>query len=212
MRNITHEAVEKYLYDLLPPSEPAVLREMEAQAKKRNIPIVGPAVARLLYLLAQVSGARRIFEAGSAIGYSTIWWALAAGESGRIIYTDGNPTNADEAKGYFQKAGVDKRIDVRVGDALEILSEQKPGSFDIIFNDVDKEDYPRVFKLAIPRLKSGGLFITDNVLWSGRVADTANSEPTTKAIREFNQLLYGSKELFAGIIPLRDGVAVARKL
>ena len=212
MRNITHEPVENYLYDLLPQSEPAVLREMEAQAKQRNIPIVGPAVARLLYLLAQASGARRIFEAGSAIGYSTIWWALAMGEGGRVIYTDGDPKNADEAKGYFQKAGVADRIDVRVGDALEILSEEKPASFDIIFNDVDKEDYPRVFKLAVPRLKSGGLFITDNVLWSGRVADSTNSDPTTKAIREFNQLLYGSKELFASIIPLRDGVAVARKL
>jgi caffeoyl-CoA O-methyltransferase len=212
MRNITHEGVEKYLYDLLPQSEPAVLREMEAQAKQRNIPIVGPAVARLLYLLGQVSGAKRIFEAGSAIGYSTIWWALAMGESGRVIYTDGNPKNAEEAKGYFQQAGVAKRIDVRVGDALEILSEEKPGTFDIIFNDVDKDDYPRVFKLAVPRLKSGGLFITDNVLWSGRVADSTNDEATTKAIREFNKLLYGSKELFASIIPLRDGVAVARKL
>jgi predicted O-methyltransferase YrrM len=99
-----------------------------------------------------------------------------------------------------------------VGDALEILSEEKPGSLDIIFNDVEKEDYPRVFKLAVPRLKPGGLFITDNVLWSGKVADPKNSEPTTKAIREFNRLLYGAKELFTSIIPLRDGVAVARKL
>ncbi len=88
---------------------------------------------------------------------------------------------------YFQKAGVARRIDVRVGDALEILSEEKPASLDIIFNDVDKEDYPRVFKLAVPRLKPGGLFITDNVLWSGRVADPKNSEPTTQAIREFNR-------------------------
>ena len=212
MRNIVYEPVDKYLYELLPQSEPAVLREMEAQAAKRDIPIVGPAVARLLFLLAQISGAKRVFEAGSAIGYSTIWWALAVGDSGRVTYTDGNLKNAEEARGYFDKAGVARRIDVRVGDALEILSEEKLESFDIIFNDVDKEDYPRVLKLAIPRLKSGGLFITDNVLWSGRVADAKNSEPTTKAIREFNRLLYGSKELFASIIPLRDGVAVARKL
>jgi predicted O-methyltransferase YrrM len=95
---------------------------------------------------------------------------------------------------------------------LEILSEEKPASFDIIFNDVDKVDYPRVLKLAVPRLKPGGLFITDNVLWSGRVADPKNAEPTTKAIREFNRLLFGSKELFASIVPLRDGVAVARKI
>jgi len=211
MKSITYEPVEKYIYELLPQSEPAVLREMEAQAKKRDIPIVGPAVARLLYLLAQISGAKRIFEAGSAIGYSTIWWAMAVGDAGRVIYTDGGLKNAEEARGYFDKAGVTRRIDVRVGDALEILSEEKPGSLDIIFNDVDKEDYPRVLKLAIPRLKPGGLFITDNVLWSGRVADSKNSEPTTKAIREFNRLLFGAKELFASIIPLRDGVAVARK-
>ena len=212
MKNITYEPVEKYIYELLPQSEPAVLREMEAQAKKRDIPIVGPAVARLLFLLAQISGAKRIFEAGSAIGYSTIWWALAVGDSGRVIYTDGSLKNAEEARGYFEKSGVAKRIDVRVGDALEILSEEKPASFDIIFNDVDKVDYPRVLKLAIPRLKPGGLFITDNVLWSGRVADSKNAEPTTKAIREFNRLLFGSKEMFASIIPLRDGVAVAKKL
>jgi caffeoyl-CoA O-methyltransferase len=210
MPNITYEPIEKYLYDLLPPSEPAVLREMEAQAKQRDIPIVGPAVARLLSLLARISGAKRIFEAGSAIGYSTIWWALAVGDSGRVTYTDGNPKNAEEAKGYFQKAGVAKRIDVRVGDALEILSEEKPASLDIIFNDVDKEDYPRVFKLAVPRLKPGGLFITDNVLWSGRVAGTS-ADDRTKAIQEFNGLLYGSKDLFPVMIPLRDGVAVARK-
>jgi caffeoyl-CoA O-methyltransferase len=211
MPNITYEPVEKYLYELLPPSEP-VLREMEAQAAKRDIPIVGPAVARMLYLLGQISGAKRVFEAGSAIGYSTIWWAMAVGEDGRVTYTDGNLKNAEEARGYFQKAGVGKRIDVRVGDALEILSEEKPGSIDIIFNDVDKEDYPRVLKLAVPRLKPGGLFITDNVLWSGRVTKTKNAEPTTAAIQEFNRLLYGSKELFPSIIPLRDGVAVARKL
>jgi caffeoyl-CoA O-methyltransferase len=211
MPNITYEPVEKYLYDLLPPSEPAVLREMEAQAKHRDIPIVGPAVARLLSLVAQISGAKRIFEAGSAIGYSTIWWALAAGDAGRVTYTDGNPKNAEEAKGYFQKAGIAKRIDVRIGDALEILSEEKPGSLDIIFNDVDKEDYPRVFKLAVPRLKPGGLFITDNVLWSGRVTEK-NGDERTHAIQEFNNLLYSSKELYSSIIPLRDGVAVARKL
>ena len=212
MANITYEPVENYMYGLLPPSEPPVLREMEAQAKQRDIPIVGPAVARMLYLLAQISGSKRIFEAGSAIGYSTIWWALAVGEGGRVTYTDGNLKNAEEARDYFEKAQVARRIDVRVGDALEILSEEKPGSLDIIFNDVDKEDYPRVFKLAVPRLKPGGLFITDNVLWSGKVADRKNSEPTTRAIQEFNRLLYSSKELFASIIPLRDGVAVARKL
>ena len=91
-----------------------------------------------------------------------------------------------------------------------MLSEEKQ-QFDIIFNDVDKEDYPRVFKLAVPRLRTGGLFITDNVLWSGKVAQKSPSEASTKAILEFNRLLYGASDLFTTILPIRDGVAVAVK-
>ncbi len=154
--------------------------------------------------------AKSIFELGSAIGYSTIWWARAVGESGRVTYTDGNPKNAQEARGYFERAGVGKQINVKVGDALELLSEEKQ-EFDIIFNDVDKEDYPRVFRIALAKLRKGGLFVTDNVLWSGRAAQKDPQEATTKAIQEFNRQLYASPDLFTTILPLRDGVAVAQK-
>ena len=102
-----------------------------------------------------------------------------------------------------------EQITLKTGDALELLSEEKQ-QFDIIFNDVDKEDYPRVFKLILPRLRKGGLFVTDNVLWSGKVAQN-NSEASTKAILEFNRLLYSSPDLFTTILPIRDGVAVAVK-
>ncbi|MGZ4818002.1 MAG: O-methyltransferase [Terriglobales bacterium] len=212
MGGVTGEAVDNYIYSLLPESDP-VLRKMEEEAAKRDIPIVGPAVGRLLYMLARLSGARRVFEMGSAIGYSTIWWALGVGEEGHVVYTDGDSNRAMEAYKNFAQAGVEKRIEIKVGDALEILSEQNLEPFDIIFNDVDKEDYPKVFRLAVPRIRRGGLFVTDNVLWSGRVADPANkeSEESTRAILEFNRLLYGSKELFPTILPLRDGVAVALK-
>jgi predicted O-methyltransferase YrrM len=211
---ITDPAVEHYLYEMLPERD-EVLRAIEAEAKTRNIPIVGPAVGRLLYQLAQSMRAKTVFEMGSAVGYSTIWWARAVGPDGRVIYTDGSKKNAEEARRYFQKAGVADRIDARVGDALEILSEQKPASFDIIFNDVDKEDYPRVFRLAVPRLRSGGLFITDNVLWRGEVAQPnpeKNPDKRVGAIIEFNRMLYGSRELFTTILPLRDGVSVSLKL
>ncbi|HET7185091.1 MAG TPA: O-methyltransferase [Terriglobales bacterium] len=212
MGGVTGEAVDNYIYSLLPESDP-VLRKMEEEAAKRDIPIVGPAVGRLLYMLARLSGARRVFEMGSAIGYSTIWWALGVGEEGHVVYTDGDSNRAMEAYKNFEQAGVEKRIEIKVGDALEILSEQNLEPFDIIFNDVDKEDYPKVFRLAVPRIRRGGLFVTDNVLWSGRVADPANKEreESTRAILEFNRLLYGSKELFPTILPLRDGVAVALK-
>jgi len=210
MSSLQQEPVEQYLYDLLPPRD-EILAEMEAEAARRKIPIVGPAVGRLFQLLAQISGARTVFEMGSAIGYSTIWWARGLGREGRVIYTDGDPKNAEQARQNFQRAGVAERVQLRTGDALEILSEYKPESLDIVFNDVDKEDYPRVFRLSVPKLKPGGLFVTDNVLWHGRVAQKQPELATTRAIQEFNRLLYSSRELFPVIVPLRDGVAVAMK-
>jgi caffeoyl-CoA O-methyltransferase len=164
----------------------------------------------LFHQLAAMVGAESVFEMGSAVGYSTIWWARAVGEGGKVIYTDGDRKNADEASGYFRRAGVADRIDVRTGDALELLSEEK-GQFDIIFCDIDKEDYPRALRAGVPRLRKGGLFVADNVLWSGKVAENDPTEASTKAILEFNRLLYSSPELFPTILPIRDGVAVAVK-
>jgi len=206
---ITFPKVDDYLYSMLPARD-AVLSEMENQATQRKIPIVGPAVGSILYQLALMINAKNVFELGSAIGYSTIWWARAVGEGGRVIYTDGDRKKADEARRYFDRAGVNKQITIKTGDALELLSEEKQ-QFDIIFNDVDKDAYPRVFKLAVPRLRKGGLFVTDNVLWNGKVTEKNSSDPKTKAIQEFNRLLYGSQELFTTILPIRDGVAVAIK-
>lgn len=206
---ILNPAIEHYMESLLPPRDP-VLEEMERQAAQRDIPIVGPAVARVLYQYARLIGAKKIFEMGSAIGYSTIWWAHAVGAEGQVFYTDGDPKNAAEARGYFQRAGVESRIHIRVGDALELLSEQKQ-EFDVIFNDVDKEDYPRVLHLVSSRLRRGGLFIADNALWYGRVTQPDPKEESTRAILEFNKRLYAMQQFFTTILPIRDGVAVAVK-
>jgi predicted O-methyltransferase YrrM len=218
MPNITDERVENYLYAMLPPREP-VLQEMERQAKERDIPIVGPAVGRLFYQYAKLINAKNVFEMGSAIGYSTIWWAKAVGTGGKVHYTDGSRKNADEARRYFDQAGVSDRIEVHIGDALELLSERKE-QFDILFCDVDKHDYPRVFNMAAPRVRKGGLFVTDNTLWSGKVAHAAGNpelpkpeaDRNTEGVVEFNRRLYASEDWFTTIVPLRDGVAVALKL
>ena len=202
--------VDDYLYSMLPKRD-AVLAEMEEYATQHDIPIVGPAVARVLQQLALMINARTVFELGSAIGYSTIWWAQVVGENGRVIYTDGDSQNAERARGYFARAGVAKRITLHTGDALEFLSEQKE-EFDIVFNDVDKEDYPRVLRLVAPRLRKGGLFITDNVLWSGRVAEKNPSDVRTRTILEFNRKLSEAKEFYTTILPIRDGLAVALKM
>lgn len=201
--------VDDYLYSMLPARD-EVLVEMEQYATEHNIPIVGPAVARVLQQLALMINARTVFELGSAIGYSTVWWAQAVGDSGRVIYTDSDSKNVERARGYFARAGVTNRVELQMGDALEVLSEQKQ-EFDIIFNDVDKEDYPRVLRLVAPRLRKGGLFVTDNVLWSGRVAEKNPTDAHTKAILEFNRKLYDSKEFYTTILPIRDGLAVAWK-
>jgi caffeoyl-CoA O-methyltransferase len=208
MKSFTEKKVEKYMYDILPKRD-TVIAEMESYAKKHDVPIVGPAVARMLYLLAQISGAKRIFEMGSAIGYSTLWFARAAGPEAEIYYTDGDPANAARARGYFERAGVESRIRILTGDAVQLI-DQVPGEFDLVFIDVDKPAYPAAMEKAVRRLRPGGLLLADNVLWSGKVAGAAK-DASTRAIQKFNKLIYSSAELFPVIIPLRDGVAVCRK-
>jgi caffeoyl-CoA O-methyltransferase len=203
--------VEEYLYKLLPGRD-AVIEEIEDYAAKNRVPIIGPAVARLLTLLVEVSGAKRIFEMGSAIGYSTIWLARAAGPKAEVFYTDGNPENAKRAEESFRRAGVAKRIRVQTGDALALVKKAS-GKFDLIFIDVDKPQYPEALRAALPKLKRGGLLVTDNTLWSGKAARRAPADDqNTLGIQEFNRLVYASKELYPVLIPLRDGVTVCRKL
>src|SRR5205807_1406322 len=207
MGGVTVGPVEDYLYSSLPARD-EVLAEMEREAEKDKIPIVGPAVGRIFQQIATMTGAKTVFELGSAIGYSTIWWARAVGEGGEVFYTDGDPKKASEAAGYFQRAGVKDRIHVGIGDAVEQFSKQKQ-EFDVVFNDIDKEGYPQVLDVVLPRLRHGGLFITDNVLWSGKVTQEKAKEESTRAIQEFNRRLYAMPEFFTTILPLRDGVAVS---
>jgi caffeoyl-CoA O-methyltransferase len=205
------EDVENYLYALLPARD-KVISEMENYAADHKVPIIGPAVARMLALLVQISGAKRIFELGSAIGYSTIWLTRAAGPQAKITYTDSDPENAQRATAYFRRAGVASRIDVQIGDALTVL-KKTPGKFDLIFNDIFKREYPQAARVALPRLRRGGLFITDNTLWSGKAArKAAAGDADTRGVQELNRMVHESKELFSVLIPLRDGVTICRKL
>jgi predicted O-methyltransferase YrrM len=203
--------LDDYLLSVLPARD-AVLSRMEADAARRGIPIVGPAVGRFLAQVARLAGARRVFELGSAIGYSTIWLARAVGEDGRVFYTDGSEANAVEARRNLAEAGVAGRVSVLVGDALTRLDETE-GEFDLVFNDVDKEGYPDVLRRAVPRLRVGGLLVTDNVLWDGRLRLPASEDDAeTAAIREFNRLCYEHPDVETTIVPLRDGLSVARRI
>jgi caffeoyl-CoA O-methyltransferase len=208
MANLLTPAVEKYLSEILPERDP-ILASMEEYARKHDVPIIGPECGRLLYLLTQISGAKRIFEMGSAIGYSAIWFARAAGPQAEIYFTDSDPKNAAMARENFERAGISNRIRILLGDAVDLI-DTVSGEFDIILIDVFKHQYPNALKKSVPRLKHGGLVITDNVLWSGRVTEPAKDE-STRGVVEFNKMIYSSKELFPVIVPLRDGVAVCRK-
>ena len=209
--NFTDPAVDEYLHSILPPRD-GVLQEMEALAEQQSIPIIGPVVARILYQLVRLVKAKTIFELGSAIGYSTIWIARAAGPGSTVYYTDSDPEKCRLAQGFFERAGVRDRIRILNGNALEKFDET-PGVFDIVFCDVDKEGYPEVFRKAVPRIRTGGLFLADNVLWSGRVTQPpAEQDAATRGIVEFNRLIYSAPELLPTILPVRDGFAVCEKL
>lgn len=201
--------LDRYVLELVPSRDPT-LREMERQASLRDIPIVGPAVGTLLSILAASIGARRVFELGSAIGYSTIFFARAVGPGGEVFWTDASEDNAREAAAYLGPAGVADRVTMRVGDAVESL-QATAGEFDVIFVDIDKEGYPAALEQAAPRIRPGGLLLADNVLWSGRVADASVRDAATAGIREFNRSLFARRDFESVIVPLRDGVAIARK-
>ncbi|MBV8867688.1 MAG: O-methyltransferase [Acidobacteriaceae bacterium] len=202
---ITDPDIQQYMNGLLPPRD-EVLAEMEAYAEKHKVPIVGPAVARFLASLVMMTKAKRIFELGSAIGYSTIWLARAAGPEAEVHYSDGSPENAQRARASFERAGVASQIHVHVGDALTALAST-PGTFDFIFNDVDKEGYPAVLEAVPDRIKTGGLFITDNTLWQGHVVNPQDA--TDRAVCLFNERLFASPQFYATQLPIRDGVSVA---
>jgi len=206
---IVNPAIEQYIADLLPARDP-ILAEMEAYALANKVPIVGPGCATLLAQLVAITNAKRIFELGSAIGYSTLWIARAAGPDPEIHYSDGDPANAARAKGYFERAGVADRITIHTGDALSALAAT-PGEFDFIFNDVDKEGYPDVLDAVPARLRSGALFVTDNTLWHARILNPDQDE-TTQAVDTFNRRLFAHPSFTAGMIPLRDGMSVAIRL
>jgi caffeoyl-CoA O-methyltransferase len=206
---IVNPDIEEYLKNLTP-VEDEVLKEMEKLGDERGFPIIGPIVGRLLYQIAIIIGAKRIFEMGSGFGYSAYWFAKAVGDGGEVVFTEISQKNAQLARDFFRSGGIDKIVQIHVGDALGVL-EETDGEFDIIFNDIDKEYYPLVVDRAYKRLRRGGLFITDNVLWFGRVL-TDDLSPSTKGVKEFTRLLFSEKGFLTTIIPIRDGVSLSVKL
>jgi predicted O-methyltransferase YrrM len=203
--------IEGYMHRLLKHTDNDVLLEMENLARQHNFPIVGRLVGVFLEVLAKSVNARRIFEFGSGYGYSAYWFAKAVGSEGQVICTDGNPANKDKAELFLSAAELWDRIDFRTGIAQSHFSKTE-GLFDICYNDVDKGDYPEVWLMAKDRIRPGGLYIADNVLWHGRVAMDEYEDIVpgwTEAIKRHNALIFSDPDYDAYINPTRDGVVVA---
>lgn len=207
---IVHLPQEAYLERLLPPREP-LLREMEERAAREDVPISDPEVGRLLGILARSSGARRILEIGTAIGYGTLCLARGAPEA-RVTSIDADPGRLATARGYLERAGVADRVELVEGAALEVLHRLE-GPFDLVYLDAVKTEYRRYLDLILPRLRVGGLIVCDNLLWKGRVADPPDEEDRdADALRAFNGYLMIHPQLQAVVLPLGDGVGVATKI
>ncbi|MBI4790995.1 MAG: O-methyltransferase [Chloroflexi bacterium] len=207
--NIVEPSIDEYLNKTLPVGD-ALLREMQRYGESCEFPMVGPQVGRLLYVLARSIGATRVLELGSGFGYSAMWFARALGANGRIVLTERSKENAKQARGYFQRARLLDHVQIEVGNALDIIG-QLPGLFDVIFNDVDKPQYPCILDLARPKLRLGGLFISDNMLWHGTVLDKSR-KADVRGVKELTRALLAAPDFVTTILPVRDGVAVALKI
>lgn len=213
--DIVDPRIEEYMGTLLARYDEPVLLEMETEGAERGFPIVGRLVGVALELLARSIGARRVFELGSGFGYSAYWFARAVGPDGEVHGTDGDPKNEPKAIEYLSRAGLGERIRWHVGDAVTSLNGTK-GEFDVVYCDIDKLGYPAAWLAARERIRVGGLYLCDNVLWSGAVADPegdhGRNRETTEAILEHNGLIATDDRYVSAIVPTRDGVFVALRV
>jgi len=209
--DIVDPRIIEYLRRLYDDGDP-VRTEMEALARERRFPIVGPLVGRHLILLTLAVRARRVFELGSGYGYSALHFARAVGEGGEVHCTELSPENVELAQRFLSAAGVWGRVTYHREEATAAL-RRVGGTWDIVYNDIDKHGYPETVDLAHARLRPGGLFITDNVLWSGRVLPGEDDgSKDTRGVVEFTRRLMAHPGFLTAIDPTRDGVAVALRL
>jgi len=197
----TWVAVEGYLDGLLTPTD-AALDAAVAESEKAGLPqiAVSPSQGKLLHLLAKMQGARRILEIGTLGGYSTIWLARALPARGRVVTLEGEKKHAEVARRNIARAGLNGKVEIRVGPALTTLAEmagERKAAFDFIFIDADKENTTEYFQWGLRLSRSGSVIVVDNVIRDGEVADGATSDPRVRGIRRFNEAVAREKRVSA---------------
>lgn len=202
--------VGQWLRDLAEVPGDPLLEEMHTLARERRFPIVGPEVGRLLFQVARMLGAKRVFELGSGFGYSTLWFARAVGEGGTVFHTEGDAANTELARGFLERAGLRDRVRFGTGDALDLLGGT-PGEFDLLFCDVDKHQYPAAYERMRDRVRVGGAILIDNLVWSGRTA-AGTDDADTRGIREYVRRMWADPRFLSSLLPVRDGVGLSLRL
>jgi caffeoyl-CoA O-methyltransferase len=198
----------------LHPSNTDLIAEMEAYAAEHRVPIADREVALFLEITARAIMARRALECGMAIGYSVIHLARGMTEDGLVITIDPSDEMIRAAEGYLSRAGLRERARIEKGYALEVIPHINE-TFDLIFLDAVKEEYRGYLDLALPKLRSGGVVICDNLLWGGQVAGEIRSpdqKASTEALREFNRYFVSHPQLRAEVLPVGDGLGYGVKI
>jgi caffeoyl-CoA O-methyltransferase len=209
MAEIMPERLTAYLDSLVPPRDP-VMQEMEAYAREVRFPIIGAAAGYYLYQVARMIGAKQIFELGSGYGYSTAWFCRAVRENGggavhHVVWDEGL---SQKARGYLGRLGYGDMVQFHVGEAVETL-KQVGGTYDLCFNDIDKQGYPASIPVVKEHLRSGGILMIDNMIWHGAIFDEADRSPDTLGVLEVTKMLTTDPDFISTLIPIRDGVITA---
>ena len=200
--------------DRLMPSDDPLLAEMEAYAAEHRVPIADREVARFLEITARAIKARRVLEIGMAIGYSVVHLARGMNEGGLVVTIEPNDEMIRASEKFLTRAGLRDRVSIEKGLALDVIPNLHE-TFDLLFIDAVKEEYIDYLDLALPRLRTGGVVIVDNLLWGGQVAGdirSADQEESTTALREFNQHFVNHPQLRAEVLPVGDGLGYAVKI
>jgi caffeoyl-CoA O-methyltransferase len=211
MTKLTYPAVQQYLIDLVPAREHE-MQEMEKYAAKTDFPIIGPVAGYFCYQIARMISARSVYEMGSGFGYSTAWFAKAVWENGGgvVHHVVWDEELSNMAAFHLERLGFGDLVQYHKVEAVETLRSIQ-GPFDLIFNDIEKQDYPASLPLIKEKLRPGGVLIIDNTLWSGQIFDKKDQSEATNGIREFTRLITHDPDWIVSLVPVRDGMILAYK-
>lgn len=200
--------------------EPAACRALRTRTLERDDAqmMSSPEQTQLLALIARLMNAHRMLEVGTFTGYTALWLALDSPEEATLLCLDHDEEVAGIAREAWRQAGVDERIELRIGDAADSLDalfeeeERGASTWDLAYIDADKENLGDYYEACVKLVRPGGLIVVDNTLWKGRVADPDADDAATCAVREFNALVYADERVDVSLVPIGDGVTFARRV